>query len=141
MTSAFFQLEMTFCSLRMVGFHAAGKVGDDAIAVGRIEDREVRLCAECLRLLAQGCARRGVEGADGQPLVDVPSSSLPTRSCISFAALLVKVIAAMFDGCAAVLDQVGDLLRDHARLAEPAPGEHEGGRPVEVADGFALVGR
>ena len=33
-----------------------------------------------------------------RPLVEVPSSSLATRSCISFAALLVKVMAPMFDG-------------------------------------------
>jgi hypothetical protein len=54
---------------------------------------------------------------------------LPTRSRISRAALLVKVIAAIFDGRQVLaLDQMRDLLRDHPRLAaEPAPASTSSG--------------
>ena len=67
-------------------------------------------------------------------------SSLPIRSCISFAALLVKVMAAMLRGWKPQsCDQIGDLLRDHPRLARAGAGQHQQGA-VEVVDRFALLG-
>ena len=48
---------------RLVG--AAREVGDDAVAVGRVEDREARLVAEHLRFFAQDAHAERVEGRDG----------------------------------------------------------------------------
>jgi hypothetical protein len=68
----------------------------------------------------------------------LPASSLPTRSCISRAALLVKVIAAMLLGTeAAGLDQVDNLFGDHPRLSRTGAGQDQQ-RTVEVADRFTL---
>ena len=46
--------------------YAAGEVGNDAVAVGRIEDRKARLVAKRLGFLAQDTHTERVEGRDGQ---------------------------------------------------------------------------
>ena len=54
------------------------------------------------------------------------------RSCILLAALLVKVMAAMLRGLkAAILNQIGDFLRDDPRLARAGTGQHQQGA-VEI---------
>ena len=60
-----------------------------------------------------------------------------TRSRISPAALLVKVIARIPSGRDAVPDQVGDPVGDDAGLAAPRPGEDEE-RTLDVGDGLPL---
>ncbi len=81
----------------------------------------------------------GVEGRDGQAarLLGHPAACRHAPF-ISRAALLVKVTAVMWRaGDAGVVDQVGDLGRDHPGLAGAGAGQHQQ-RPVEVADRLAL---
>ena len=55
-----------------------------------------------------------------------PPTICSTRSRISAAALLVKVIARICSGLrVAALHQVGDAVCQHARLAGTGPGEHQ----------------
>jgi hypothetical protein len=92
-------------------------------AASRIE--KPRLEAELAPPPAQDAHAERVKGADDEDSARAPIS-LPTRSFISFAALLVKVMAAIWLGLdAVVLDQPGDLLRDHARLARAGAGQHQ----------------
>ena len=66
-------------------------------------------------------------------------TSAPTRSRISSAALLVNVMARIRDGCDALVDQVGDAVREHPRLARAGAGDDEQ-RAVAVHDGVELIG-
>ena len=68
-----------------------------------------------------------------------PPTSFSTRSPISAAALLVKVIARIDSGHHAfVLDQVRDAIGDDARLAAAGAGKDEH-RAFGGFDGFALL--
>jgi len=113
------------------------ELGEHVLRIGRIEDGESRLEAEMRRLLAQQRTPSAWKVLTVSPLGRRPPRSAATRSCISRAALLVKVMAAMCRGRAHLLDEVGDLVRDDARLAAAGPGEHEAGA-VEVGDRRAL---
>ena len=63
-----------------------------------------------------------------------------TRSRISAAALLVKVIASTWPGCTAARgEQVGDALGQHSGLARPGAGDDEE-RAALVEHGLALLG-
>ena len=67
----------------------------------------------------------------------LPTSS-STRSRISCAALLVKVMARISPGRGlAAVDQVRDPVGQHARLARAGAGEDQQ-RPLAVQDGLAL---
>ena len=67
-------------------------------------------------------------------------TSRATRSLISPAALLVNVIARISNGETLVLvDEVGDAVREHPRLARAGAGDDEQ-RPVGVGDGLVLGG-
>ena len=66
-------------------------------------------------------------------------TSTPTRSRISAAALLVNVIARIFERRDALVDQMGDAVGEHPRLARAGPRHHQQ-RPVLVDDRVELVG-
>ena len=71
--------------------------------------------------------------------IESPPTSLSTRSTISAAALLVKVIARMDSGITPrCLDEMGDAIGDDARLAAAGAGQNEH-RAVGGFDGLTLL--
>ena len=67
-------------------------------------------------------------------------TNAPTRVFISSAALLVNVMARISNGLMPwSLDQVGDAVREHPRLARSGPGDDEQ-RPVVMGHGLPLDG-
>ena len=120
--------------------HGLRAVADDAGAVGRIEDREARLVAQRLGFLAQDAYAERVEGRDLQFVGDGSRQQLG-HPLLHFLGRLVGEgdggdIARLK---AAVLHQIGDFLRDDARLARAGTGQHQQGA-VEIVDCFALLG-
>ena len=64
-------------------------------------------------------------------------SSLPARSCISPAALLVNVTARIRSGRRALADQLGDAIGDDPRFARAGAGQDQQ-RPVKRLHRLAL---
>ena len=94
---------------------------------------------EPLGLLAQDAHARGVERRDPHRLRARPPTSAATRSRISPAALLVKVIARISPGLHAALgEQVGDAVGEHPGLARAGAGDDQQ-RAALVHDGLALL--
>ena len=119
--------------------HAAREVGDDGLAIGGVENRKPRLVAEHRRFLAQEADAERVESRDGDAL-----GLFAEHVRDAFLHLARRLVGEGDRGDvgrveAALLDQVGDLLGDHAGLARARPRQHQQGA-VEVMDGFALGG-
>ena len=121
-------------------------------------DDEVALVAQLLDMLAQDAHAQRVEGADSRLSVDgvrVASrcrdfglwtsdfglscgSSLATRSCISRAALLVKVTPRMCPGAMPRADHVRDAESNDPRLAGSGAGKNQD-RAVNRLHGLSLL--
>ncbi len=125
---------------------------DHAEAVVRIHDRELRLQTNVFRFLPQNLHAERVEGADRQ-LVDGHFAAflagrgerLAFEQLADALAHFQRGLVRERDGGdvarleAFGFDQVGDFLRDHARLAAACAGEHET-RTVKITDRFILSG-
>ena len=117
---------------------AAGEVGDDLHGVRRVEDRKLRLQPAHRRLLADDAHAECMEGAQREPARRAPTHETGD-------ALLHFVRSLVGEGdCgdvlrteAALLDQVGDLVRDHACLAAARASQYQR-RAIEITDCFAL---
>ena len=137
--------------VRDLGVHTAGDEAlrillellqallDEAHLVGGVVDREVRPVSESLGLAAQDSAAGGVEGEDPDRTRDgaehrhQPLAHLPRRLVREGDRQdLVRLDA---DG----RDQVGDTVREHARLPGAGSGDHEQ-RALGVQDGLPLGG-
>ena len=122
---------------RLVG--AAGEIGNDAVAVGRVEDRETRLVTEHLGLFAQDAYAQRVEGRDREPL------GLAAEQLRDALLHFLRRLVGERDGSdvrrrkAAVLNEVSDFLRDHPRLARPGASQNQQ-RTVKITNGFTLGG-
>ena len=153
MIMPFFHSEMIDWILRMKPLSVdADLLLDHAEAVVGIHDRELRLQADVLRFLPQNLHAERVEGADRQ-LIDghLAAFLAGRRERLAFEQLadalahFQRGLVRERDGGdvarleALGLDQVRDLLRDHARLAAAGAGEHET-RTVEITDRFVLSG-
>ncbi len=119
---------------------ALGDVADDAGAIRGVKDREARLVAERLGLFAQDAHTERVEGRNLQFFGSRPRQELADP----FLHFLRRLVGEGDGGHvarleAAVLHQIGDLLRDHPRLARAGAGQHQQGA-VKVVDRFALLG-
>ena len=116
---------------------AAGEVGKNAEAVTGVENRKPWLVTQNLRFFAQDAHAQRMEGGDGEAgrfLLEQRADAL-----LHFARGLVGE-GDRGDGRriqAAVVDEIGDLLRDHPRLARTGTGQHQQGA-IKIADGFAL---
>ncbi|CUI80596.1 Uncharacterised protein [Achromobacter xylosoxidans] len=121
---------------------------DDRHGVIGVEDRERRLETRVARLFAQELHAQRVEGTDGQALAQLAVHQRPD-ALVHFARGLVGEGQRhhVATHVAAFAQQVGDLLRDDARLAAAGAGQHQAGtvqvqhrlflRGVQaVADGF-----
>ena len=109
--------------------------------VGRVVDDEVARQAD--RRAPRGAAAARTARGTSRSTCRLQSRrrAAPRRAArISSAALLVKVTASTSSGVrVAVADEVGDAVRDDARLAGPGAGEDQQ-RPVDVQHGLALFG-
>ena len=116
---------------------AAGEVGKNAEAVTGVENRKPWLVTQNLRFFAQDTHAQRMEGGYGEAgrfLLEQRADAL-----LHFACGLVGE-GDRGDGRriqAAVVDEIGDLLRDHPRLARTGTGQHQQGA-IKIADGFAL---
>ena len=116
---------------------AAREVGNDPEAVSRVEDRKLRLVAKRLSFFAQNAHTERVEGRNRQP-----SRLRLEQRGNPFLHLARSLVGESDRGDVAgvetaVVDEIRDLLGDHARLAGTGAGEDQQGA-VEVTDGFAL---
>ena len=105
-----------------------------------VVDHEVARQAGAPRPRGAGAARRGCGRWRSSSAARCPASSASARAFISPAALLVKVTARMAsEGTPSLQDQVGDAVRDHARLAAARAGQDQHG-PFGGQHGLALLG-
>ena len=108
--------------------------------VGLVVDREGALVAE-----PRGASARRIRAQAEWKVIthiarEIPPTRPPTRSRISFAALLVNVIARISIGRAPPgRQQPGDPVGEDAGLARARAGEHQQ-RPLAVGDRLALGG-
>ena len=117
-----------------------GAIADDPGAVGTVENGKARLVAQRLGLLAQNANTERVEGGYLQ-LVGLLAGQQLAHPLLHFPRRLVGEgdggdIARLKT---ALLDEIGDFLRNHPRLARTRASEHEQGT-VKVVNGFALLG-
>ena len=117
---------------------AAGVLQHAQHVVG-VQDRELRLQAEHLAVLAQHAHAQAVEGGDHQ-ILRRPRAHQRARPLAHFLRRLVGEgdRADLLRGEAG-LQQPGDLVRDHPRLARARARQHQTGA-VQVVDGFELGG-
>ncbi len=109
-------------------------------AVGGVEDGKAGLVAECAQFLADDVQPQGVEGGDAQPFALLALEQL-ADTLLHLAGGLVGEghRGDMAGSDTTALNQIGNLLRNHARLARTGAGQHQQGT-VDVADGFFLSG-
>jgi hypothetical protein len=115
------------------------QVRDERVAVVAVHDRKAVLQPDAGRFLAQDLYPQRVERRHRQ-LLGLPG--LLEQLGDAFLHFQRRLVGERERGdrarvVAAVLDHVGDLLRDHARLARAGAGQHEAGA-VQVKHGFAL---
>ena len=121
--------------------HAVGlhELLDDRLLVARVVDREAAREAEVVRLAAQQPGAQGVEGRDPHaPAVAVE------QGADAVAHLLGGLVGEghgehLVERRVPLLDEVGDAMRDDARLARAGAGENQQ-RAIDVLDGAALLG-
>ena len=110
---------------------------DEPPAVVLVVDREVALVAEALGLAAQEPRAHAVEGADPHGARDGPDEALDALLHLA-GGLVGEGDGEDLVGLHVVrLDQVGDAVGEHARLAGAGAGEDQQ-RALEVRDGRAL---
>ncbi|MNQ64209.1 hypothetical protein D3C85_786230 [compost metagenome] len=115
-------------------------VRQQRLDVGLVEDRETRLVAQALVLLADDVQAQVVEGADRQPATFTGTQQGADPFLHLAGGLVGKGHGDDVLGAdAAVLDQVRDFARDHAGLAGACAGEHQK-RAADVVHGFLLPG-
>jgi len=109
-------------------------------AVGGVEDGKFRFVAEVRRFLAQDGQPQRVEGGDGQAARVLALQQLADALLHLARRFVGEGDGGNVDGrVAAFLDQVGDLVGDHPRLAAAGTGQHQEGA-VEILYRFALRG-
>ncbi|MNH26638.1 hypothetical protein D3C79_867020 [compost metagenome] len=115
-------------------------VRQQRLDVGLVEDREARLVAQALVLLADDVQAQVVERAHRQATA-FPRAQQGADPLLHLARGLVGEGHRhdVLGTDAAVLDEVGNLARDHAGLARACTGEHQK-RAADIVTGFLLPG-
>ena len=124
-------------NLRDVEIELRVTILDDGELIVGVEDDEISRHADGFAVLAQNARAEGWKVPTHIRRAPLPTRRL-MRSFISFAALLVKVTASTCSGetpCS--LQQEGDAVREHARLAAAGAGENKQ-RPIAIGDRFIV---